>query len=1605
MVTDGAADAQAQAPTSNSSDIPLPQVIENEPGPGGGHAYPNHADTLVKVHLPGATQLSVTFDEQCETEERYDELRFFDHDPGDSKEERSENAFFTWSGRRTPDMMSKVSNPFWVGFQSDGSGVRWGYKFTVRDVRDPTVAAHVAMSEFTTEFLDVCESGKGDAAEDAINFEGFCKLARPKEDLEGIFASVAKGDTEAVRSFLERSGDADVACKESYQLGGSCGDESKVTTAIGDTLLATAVRTEQVQMCALLLAHGASWDTRIGEKTVADLAKADDKPDGFFKRVLAVAEETRREVTLKMLHKLPDTKSTQALVLSADGALLATGGQDKQVSVWSTETGALMCCSQDRLTAAVNCLAMSSDGQLLASGTDDGTITLWSVVANEVPEVPEPSLLYSHRLKVLCEFIDKPSEGTGQAAVQTVALSANGDVLCYGGKAQRLTLRTESAAALDLLKVTTGEKKLDTEAVAQGGGGGGGRGGGGGGGGGGAPRAEEAFSLEKAMATGWARLGGESTAAADLRGERIVHVFDLHHDVMAAVLSARGDIVATAAHSVVSVRSCVTGEVIHAFKNEQSVQALTMSPDGKLMAFGGDAMTVTLKETDTGQTIGFFRHTEKVRAIALSGDKQTMAAGGEDKAVTLYDVSAHTMGMVVPDYLFALVVKAPSIPLARDIALPLIQRGAANISDEYGTTALHLAVEHNDTAALAILLGKIGGMGSATGGGAPGGTAGGAPSSAPSGAPSGAPEAGAAWRKARPTLATVSAVAHWKKNTRVHEPAVAEAKARAPQLHLATTQGSPGDSTHGVFFDVVAKRHDVCVTSLKVCSTASSAPVQVFACMGGTGREHEEEGSYWRLVGTTTLAESDAMGKIVLDTPVPVPAGRVVGFHVFSDTSNVRFASRGTNESRGVDSVDVQNDDIALRRGRYTSHTSLWGSVGEVYFTHFGDVGYDLVQGDHHKSAEKEQQVRYTHTFLATTDRRFYGEHGDNRPRTALGLAIDLGNERCARLLVSAAKHLSPCGRRYVARHDLGPLLRTFPMLAEKLLADAGLDPCDTATFVRKDGKAEQRAALSSAVMAPQTKHLFKGHEVRDPQKQRTPAHSPARPTTRLPPARPTARPPAAISAHPPLHTSPPPATAPSLRRQWTTDEESRLVEPPSAWLWWKYRVGSRSSDDLVVSVEPRVLGFERICNNRDFLDSLCATKNMDIFDLQAVALVLEYHWNDRHFVFTMAQLVLYILLLVAFQTWLSSVYCDSDKPYCDSWQQQGCGFAAVALAGVFIAQEFVQIMMADAGGSAQAPVSRLAYFKSGWNVIDLGCHSLVLALTAIWLIDTSTAPNPAVSAVAGLLAYAKLLSYMRAFEPLSALVAVLAQVVRDAVPFLTILLIVLLGFASAIQSSGEPGFEGGMSLYNTYLIALNSEIFIEDGGFPTSDRKVLQVTCLLFASVVMMNLLIAVISDSFERVQEKKHAQFLLGRAQLIRDNNALFDFFALRESECRWLHVIQPVEGGGSDGHGSGLTEWAGRVRALKKKMENLTKATRDDLRETHATVSSVETELQDTRKDLILLREAHLSEAESASLKAEDASKKMLDILEAVKEMHVASAAKAEKEKGGAGVKKGE
>ena len=280
-------------------------------------------------------------------------------------------------------------------------------------------------------------------------------------------------------------------------------------------------------------------------------------------------------------------------------------------------------------------------------------------------------------------------------------------------------------------------------------------------------------------------------------------------------------------------------------------------------------------------------------------------------------------------------------------------------------------------------------------------------------------------------------------------------------------------------------------------------------------------------------------------------------------------------------------------------------------------------------------------------------------------------------------------------------------------------------------------------------------------------------------------------------------------------------------------------------------------------------------------------------------------------------------------------------------------------GGFGIAPLRR--YLSRGWNVIDAGALVLMHYLCVAWL--ATGIINAETAAIAGLLAFAKLLSYLRAFKPLASLVAVLSEVVKDSAPFLLILLVALLGFTTAFNALGMFG-SASMALYSTFMLGLG-ELFLEvrlqptaaaawrpcltahshtdtplcfsrspqDDTFtdpsPQKDafKKALQIGCLLFVLVVMMNLLIAVISDSFERVQEHAAAQFQLERANIIRDNNAILDAlqwcFGDRWAEppCRWLHVLRPREGAGAGGaEAAEDDEWGGRMRGLKRHQEQL-------------------------------------------------------------------------------------
>src|SRR5262245_23104950 len=75
------------------------------------------------------------------------------------------------------------------------------------------------------------------------------------------------------------------------------------------------------------------------------------------------------------------TDTVQAVAFSADGMLLATGGDDRSVRLWAPTSGDRKALIKH--TAQVECLAFSPDGKVVAAGDRTGEVTGWDVTTRK----------------------------------------------------------------------------------------------------------------------------------------------------------------------------------------------------------------------------------------------------------------------------------------------------------------------------------------------------------------------------------------------------------------------------------------------------------------------------------------------------------------------------------------------------------------------------------------------------------------------------------------------------------------------------------------------------------------------------------------------------------------------------------------------------------------------------------------------------------------------------------------------------------------------------------------------------------------------------------------------------------------------------------------------------------------------------------------------------------------------------------------------------------------------------------------------------------------------------------------------------------------------
>ncbi len=299
-----------------------------------------------------------------------------------------------------------------------------------------------------------------------------------------------------------------------------------------------------------------------------------------------------------------------------------------------------------------------------------------------------------------------------------------------------------------------------------------------------------------------------------------------------------------------------------------------------------------------------------------------------------------------------------------------------------------------------------------------------------------------------------------------------------------------------------------------------------------------------------------------------------------------------------------------------------------------------------------------------------------------------------------------------------------------------------------------------------------------------------------------------------------------------------------------------------------------------DMLECFCHVSDelnsVDIFASEVGVRSLQFAWNTYGRKVHIFAMIIYILFVFTFTISLyvfssyhngeSHIYNNSRYYYLSTILQ----YFILAFSVYFVGIEIKQ--------SRYNKTTFFQHLQDPWNFLDLSSQLIVITGTLLRIIyDTETRLSKCILAVASILLWAKILYYLRAFEDFGIIVSMVFVMGYDIRYFLMILLIFIIGFSFSFWLL-EMGNE--YSEYRTVSASLFSLYQAMFGTFPIapfygSDVKsfsiILYVVYGIVVTILMLNLLIALMNNSYSTVNKKGVAQWRLEQAKIIIDQSFL--------------------------------------------------------------------------------------------------------------------------------------
>ncbi len=331
------------------------------------------------------------------------------------------------------------------------------------------------------------------------------------------------------------------------------------------------------------------------------------------------------------------TDSVQSVAFSPDGKTLASGSLDNTIVLWDTTSWKSVLTLTTGNNTGVWNVAFSPDGKTLASADVRGTITLWDRASgNQLRTLkghtsllvglafsPDGSslasaspfdtlILWNWRSGTKLSSLDGSS-----GYVRSMAISSDGKILASGYTDHMIRLWDES----------TGKPLQDLIG-----------------------HVNEVYCLAfsprgKILASGSL---DNTVILWDMSTGKPLHILRGFTDgVRSVAFSPDGNILATGSHNSIMLWDTATGALLNKFSGPGFAEELSFSPDGKTLAAGPWAGTVTLWDVESGKLLDELDGCKVAGNVTFASDGSMLATDYGSDSFLLCDLSTGTQSHIL----------------------------------------------------------------------------------------------------------------------------------------------------------------------------------------------------------------------------------------------------------------------------------------------------------------------------------------------------------------------------------------------------------------------------------------------------------------------------------------------------------------------------------------------------------------------------------------------------------------------------------------------------------------------------------------------------------------------------------------------------------------------------------------------------------------------------------------------------------------------------------------------------------------------------------------------------------------------------------------------